>query len=450
MELVTASNPSRINAINREAVGEAESVEAVIAYATDENTLIKECFASDIPLKLSCRYDYSQPVALPILEKFLSKRSADFVFQFVPDILHAKVIWWHGVGAYIGSANLSISAWFRNLEAGVYLNEEELLEHNLRENLTAFFEEIDARAHPLTQELLREADFFTSKDPFGAEQEAARKRFALQRLLPKAESIISITKIPGAERKRAAFLTEWNSTIEILRLIAARVVDFRPSWVGEQTAGGAQADQFLHAYYYGEVKEGARHPFREFHVRNRNNRDAALTAAMRRWQALVTPPGSEAIMLREWLPLLQWSLSKDKLLLLTKAEFMEVVARVHAMRVHGNRIAWRSFGLDMPLQKMASEERARYFGSWLYDQRNNDGEGVLDVLSFVLHGGPLDQTPNRIFAASFEPNRKILHLGVSSLGELVGWVHPNYSPPRNGRTSKALVALGFNVRVHSE
>lgn len=32
--------------------------------------------------------------------------------------------------------------------------------------------------------------------------------------------------------------------------------------------------------------------------------------------------------------------------------------------------------------------------------------------------------------------------------EVVGWARPEVAPPRNGRTSKALYALGFNVKIY--
>jgi hypothetical protein len=135
---------------------------------------------------------------------------------------------------------------------------------------------------------------------------------------------------------------------------------------------------------------------------------------------------------------------------LSRTDFIDVVTHVHAMREHANQINWRSYGVSAPLPTMTWEERAKYFGNWLYDQSSANGIGVLETLYYVLYGGELEKTSERIFEASYEPGRKVPHLGVSALGEIMGWVHPNYSPPRNGRTSKALVALGFDVRVHSE
>jgi hypothetical protein len=68
----------------------------------------------------------------------------------------------------------------------------------------------------------------------------------------------------------------------------------------------------------------------------------------------------------------------------------------------------------------------------------------------VLWGGPLSDTPSRIFEASSIATWKIPHLGISTIGEIVGWALPDDFPPRNGRTSKALTALGYEVTIHSE
>jgi hypothetical protein len=43
---------------------------------------------------------------------------------------------------------------------------------------------------------------------------------------------------------------------------------------------------------------------------------------------------------------------------------------------------------------------------------------------------------------------RIDHIGISALGEVVGWALPDRFAPRNNRTSKALYALAFAVSVH--
>ena len=155
-------------------------------------------------------------------------------------------------------------------------------------------------------------------------------------------------------------------------------------------------------------------------------------------------------MLRERLPFLREHLAKDRLLHLNEAEFANLCAHVHALHDHSLRVSWQSFGLTGPLPPMSGWERAQYLGRWLYQQRSGRGWSVLKTIHYVIHSEPLSEVPNRIFEACHDPALKIPHLGLSSLGEMAGWAHPDDFPPRNGRTSKSLRALGYNVRVHSE
>ncbi|MCP2789049.1 hypothetical protein NK899_23980, partial [Salmonella enterica subsp. enterica serovar Typhimurium] len=57
----------------------------------------------------------------------------------------------------------------------------------------------------------------------------------------------------------------------------------KPGWIDASVAPGVQADQFLHAYYYKQVKDGNRHPYEEFFVRNSKNPELALRDALEWW-----------------------------------------------------------------------------------------------------------------------------------------------------------------------
>jgi phosphatidylserine/phosphatidylglycerophosphate/cardiolipin synthase-like enzyme len=100
-----------------------EEVIAAVAYATDSSLLFDWCWDNEIPLKFYGRLDEGVAVALPILAAFLNRKSPNFVCRLV-EHHHAKVIWWRGFGLYIGSANLSGSAWYKNVEAGCFFLEE--------------------------------------------------------------------------------------------------------------------------------------------------------------------------------------------------------------------------------------------------------------------------------------------------------------------------------------
>jgi phosphatidylserine/phosphatidylglycerophosphate/cardiolipin synthase-like enzyme len=98
-------------------------VRAAVAYANRDNLQLFEACAKHLkPLEFFGRYDYTVAVDPPVLKWFLDKASPNFDCKLVPDILHAKVIWWVDAGAYIGSANLSDRAWISNIEAGTFLS----------------------------------------------------------------------------------------------------------------------------------------------------------------------------------------------------------------------------------------------------------------------------------------------------------------------------------------
>ena len=58
----------------------------------------------------------------------------------------------------------------------------------------------------------------------------------------------------------------------------------KPSkWVRADVLAGAQADQFLQAYYHNQVLDGGRSPYEEKNVTNRANPERALADAVRWW-----------------------------------------------------------------------------------------------------------------------------------------------------------------------
>jgi hypothetical protein len=72
----------------------------------------------------------------------------------------------------------------------------------------------------------------------------------------------------------------------------------------------------------------------------------------------------------------------------------------------------------------------------------------LEVLQHVLYDGTDEAAPTRLWDATMESAWRIDHVGISALGELIGWALPDKFPPRNNRTSKALRSLGYSVTVH--
>ena len=97
---------------------------------------------------------------------------------------------------------------------------------------------------------------------------------------------------------------------------------------------------------------------------------------------------------------------------------------------------------------MSRDERISLFANWLLSLRNKKDWDVRKLLHYVLYEGKDEMLWERLYAAAKTDEYSLPHYGLNSLAELVGWARPEIAPPRNGRTSKALRALGYDVRIY--
>lgn len=434
-------------------LGKTNNVKIAIAYASGDPEIFNFCYNNNIKLTFWGRYDGSVPVTANILETFLKRRSLNYVCKLIPDIFHAKVIWWEGYGVYFGSANLTDNAWYGNIEAGIFLSDEDIIDNDIESELINFFDEIDKMSTPLTEEIYKEQKMIDKhrKDIDDLEGKA-KTEFEKKRLIKRQNHLTVIYRKTHIETMKNNFLKEWYDTLTILRDISYNVStnEYRPAWIDSKVPRGVQLDQFLHAYYYSKIKQGNRALHHQFYEKNKNNPQIALNSAMTWWKSLKEAPHGEDIKINEWAPFLIKNLDKDKLLSLSEDEFVELCGKVHALRDHSLRVKYTAFGFSKRLQTMDSNERIELLGRWLYKQRSEYGKSVLEAMHYMLYGGQTEYLPERLWEVVQSSEWKIPHLGVSSLGEIVGWAMPDKFPPRNGRTSKALTALGYKVKIHSE
>lgn len=442
-------NKQLLENLLHEATESCTRVRAAVAYASRDNMKLFEACSQHLkPLEFFGRYDHTVAVDPTVLKWFLDKASPNYDCKLVPDILHAKVIWWVDVGAYIGSANLSDRSWWSNIEAGIYLLHEELVETGMERELVRFFDEVDDRAQPLTKEIYQE-QLRVSEQPSALSNYEYRleQQFDKDRILSKNQGLIFVETTRSSAKRFQKFVEDWNDTLQVIRSIAARVsaAGAKPDWIDMSVSPGVQADQFLHAYYYNQVKDGNRHPYEEFFVRNSSNPELALREALEWWHAADFEHSFEERTIYEWSPLLRELFAHDRILNLTQTEFVDVVSRVHAIRDHAIKQENRHLGL--PDRPQSVDDKVEMFGERLWRQRSNGGRTVLELLNYVIWGN--GNVAERLWKAIHSDDWAIPHLGLSSLGEIVGWARPDEFPPRNARTSKGLRALGYNVRIGS-
>lgn len=443
--LLGGINGEYLRGITDDGAAKTEEVLAAVAYATDDSLLFDWCWQHQIPLKFYGRLDDCVAVSVPILRTFLNRRSGDFVCRLVRHH-HAKVIWWRGLGLYVGSANLTHSAWYNNVEAGCFFFENEIAE-DMASDIESMFAKLHEHSTPLTEELLQE---MSRRDQLLIDSEPPSRDFWKSQSFKDWPGLGRFVRKKVSEQRRQKFLEEWHSTLQEIRDIG-RIIsrpENRPSWIGDDIPIGAQADQFLHAHYYERTFEGGRAMYASFYEQNRTRKKQALEETIAWWRRLPAAPRSEAIMLNETAPYLRVALSEQSLVTMTYEQFHSICSSIHAIRDYSRRVSNVAVELATDGTRYAIQQKVAALAKRIWSDRSEGGKHVCDLLQYVLFGGASDDLPERLWQGVADPKWKIGGLGVSALGELVGWALPDKFPPRNGRTSKALRSLGYDVTVH--
>lgn len=425
-----------------------DRVLAAIAYGSnDEEHFLANCINNNYRLDIWMRYDHTVPVKIPLLKKLLSLTNKNIFCYQVPDVLHSKIIWWQGYGAYIGSANLSDRAWITNIEAGVFITDLEMNEFGLINELDHFFERLRSleQAFPLSKEIVEELERINSSRSEIHKIDENSKKY---RTVNEFRGLHFSSKTDSHVRRKEAFRIEWSEALTILRSIAKEVVKYRPHWIKEDVPPAWQADQFLHAYYYNIVRYGNKHPYEEFYEKNKKNPAKELEKTLLWWKSLKAPPTNEDHTLYISAPYIRKVLHKDHIKNLTQNEFEKICEYTHATKDHVLKIPLSKMGLNSQVS-LSREERIKVYSAWLWGQRNQLGMNVGGILDYVLYGGDGNLMWQRLFEVVHDEKYFLPHYGLNSIAEVIGWAQPEVTPPRNGRTSKALRALGYDVRVYS-
>ena len=194
---------------------------------------------------------------------------------------HAKVIWWRGVGVYIGSANLTDAAWYRNVEAGCFFPEEEITDE-MAGDLLSLFATLQEHETPLTEELVK-AMAARSAAIYAATPD--RQQFWANPSFKRWGGLVHTGRKSALDRRRQAYsrrmVCDPDRTSETLDQWSLGLAQNRPKWVNASAPGGsAKRDQFLGAHYYQRTFDGRKANYMAFFEQNKGRRDEALAEAI--------------------------------------------------------------------------------------------------------------------------------------------------------------------------
>ncbi len=440
--------------LNTDCLPDCEEIKVAIPYAEHghkELLIFDAALRLDKPITFYGRIDGTCPIDPKVLSWFLIRQShtADVECRLVPHWLHAKVIWWVGVGAYVGSANLTDRAWNQNHEAGIFLTQGELDMHGMTERLDGFFDQVATKSIPL--------DDAVYKAQLRLHERLKEQRNATYRIQKQFEDGFEAlkdrnspvshqpTRSSFAMRGRK-FVEEWHETLAYLRPLADRVAApaNRPSWIHEDSPPGVQCDQFLHAYYYNIVNPRTeKDAYLGHYERNKSRAEAALKDALAWWKQSDFNFEDERRMVEVSAPMFVKNFAQDQILKLEREVFAETLARSHAFRMHSTRKGVEELGFD---QSPGAWPKVLAHARMIYEARSKSGaHSGPEVLKYVVWG-PGD-VAERIWECNHNPDYQLDGVGTSTFGEVVGWTRPFEFPPRNQRTNKAIKALGRKIKV---
>jgi len=443
-------------------------VDAAVAYAAgNDHPLIQRCKENGQFLRFFGLLDDSGAVAATVLAELLAWGPSKAEARLVKGNFHAKVIWWRGFGAYVGSANLTHKAWFNNVEAGIFFEEDELAGSDVGADLDALFEHLVGHSIPVTTEVVAKLEKLATERQAAASQEAKLREKFNQMFGHLAENPgLTVKPAKGAQAAKPnlalqRFAEEWMKTLQLMRGLSKEfhAYGLRPTWVDADAHPAVHFDQFLHAYYYDYVRGGEHSdddddPSSAGKVeaafqKHRADPAAALKEAVQWWASLPEDRYGEEEFIRVIGPDMRTRLSREAVKAMDLPAFTEALRNVNAFRMHARQVKNVDFGLPADHYENM-EQRVERLCAWLWAHRSSSGRTVRDVVEFVLWGTSPSDMEQRLWMAAYDDAYRLPHFGQSSLGEAVGWARPDEYPPRNNRTNKALRSLGHDVDLFDE
>ncbi len=451
-------NGVRLINLMHDAVGKCSRVTAAVAYATSNTPFFAHCREHDLFLDFYGLLDEDAAVSVPVLQEMLRAGPLVVNPRLIKGHFHSKIIWWHGYGAYIGSANLTSNAWFTNVECGVFFDEAEIIGRSLQADLEQQFDYLRSVSAPVTEELVK------ALDKLRVPQSGVN--VARQRLTSQFEQ--ATTAFPahaglatyGPSTQTTAFTqftTEWNQTLQLIRGLSGEFgkLNKRPTWVEPSADPTVHFDQFLHAYYYVRIRDQRDDEesvksvelVNRAHERNKLEKTRALKEAVDWWASLPAAPYGEAHFINSVSPMMKSRFALPDLRTWELGDFQKVFSHVHAFKTHARQIKNTTLGLP-PGHSETVDERSDRVAQWMWGQpREASQKHLRDLLEFLIWGSTPASMVERLWMVTNDERWRYDHFGPSTLGEAVGWARPDLFPPRNNRTNKALRALGHDVRL---
>lgn len=437
-----------------------KKVYAAIAF-TQDDLLVKTCIENKIQLEWWGLFDSGNSTNYDIVKQAITSDIVKF-YPFA-SLFHPKVIYFEGYGIYIGSANMTKNAMYNNVEAGVFIDQEDLTAQDLEE-IAAFFSYLRNQSVQATYDDIEQIEKFLESSTLDREDvdkinsnidENFKECLGHLFLLKPGVTDYGSDKEKTESKRKLIFMQEWRETQNFLHNVKDVMIDkcTQPVWIDKNAHPTIITDQLLHAYYYSFVLRGkGEHKsierVREFYNLNKSNPGKGILNAIEWWENLGEAPSDEDVHINLWGVENEKILRKLKTEDLNYDEFLKVMRQNHAARNHARQIKNKFFNLPDDFHTDI-EGRIEIFSEWLFKQKSKTGKSINEVMKYILFSEE-PMLEERIYNALNTDEYHIERFGKSIIGELVGWGRPDITHLRNNRVNKGLRCLGYDVRLFSE
>lgn len=442
-------------------VNGSSKLEVAVAYITDE-TIFAEAVSRNISVNVWTLVNEETDIrTLDILKKY--SQNPKFKISIFRDNFHSKAIWFHGVGCYIGSANLSDSALNKNIELGIFIDQDDESHEKNFEDLKTFFRSlkdysvvVDFDTISKIANNIKSLHSNEAVKKLKSEIRNAQKD-KLNELNELLNNLFKNARNPNRNQTQESlskhrFITEWRDSIQLLQEIATEYNNYgsRPDWIPTETCVNVEIDRMLSWYYDNHVKDRSQGNVYEIietlHDENQGNGKVNLEIVFRLWKNLKVPPDEYYVdFFKVQSPLVETLLSQKRVLGLNDSEMAVVVVNCHALAGRIDKfIGYETLGIKKDGRRASVSEKASAYVKSELAGVNSHGRKIHEVLNYFIWGdGALEQ---RLWGCLDKNSEHYFPgIGKSTLGELIGRARPNEYPIRNDRISRTLYALGFDI-----
>lgn len=393
------------------------NVYLAVAFFTDADA-IKNFVSKGCSVRLVVRLGFpTSPYALSEVMKLQGVE----VRYFTDHSFHPKLYLFGTQVALVGSANLTNSAMISNQEVVVEIGSED----PRMSELAGLFNEYWNDANVLTNEALK--DYQSICEKFSALWRENEKHEAAIR--DKLGHVISknITRDKTRVSRENLFVEEYRKTYQecvgafnnirrIYEGVGIRKV--KPELIPLRL----EIDSFVS--FVREI-HATGEKWMETPVSGSLERDRFIEQLVLEWHKTSWVYFEETVVKESYPKLIEVFGSEDSIERASSEDIFEALSAVHAV---GERLRYHRGELST---------MAKYFYSV------NDLDRVRKSLIYLLHGKA--SVEERMANLIYSQSHKLNEFGPASVQELVGWVNQEELPVINGRTTKVLQYLGFNV-----